>query len=213
MNVQKQQAELRRQLESRGISDPRVLEAIQSTRRDLFVPEDIRHAAYDDTALPIGLEQTISQPFMVALMTQSLALTGSERVLEVGTGSGYQAAILSRLCAELVTIERLGALSRKAQQTLASLGYENIEFCVGDGTLGWPQLAPYDGIIVTAAAPEVPAPLFRQLADGGRLVIPVGDEYMQSLQLIQKQQPEPFIQDVCDCRFVKLIGAAGWPDV
>lgn len=212
MTVEQQQAQLKRQLEAKGITDPRVLEAIGSTRRDLFVPEEMRDAAYDDMALPIGLDQTISQPYMVALMTQSLELTGTERVLEIGTGSGYQASILSQLCAEVVTVERLAALSRQAQLVLQSLGYTNIEFQVGDGTLGCPQRAPYDGIIVTAAAPDIPAPLYHQLAEGGRLVIPVGDEYMQSLQVITKQLPEPRVRNVCDCRFVKLIGAAGWPE-
>jgi protein-L-isoaspartate(D-aspartate) O-methyltransferase len=213
MTIEEQQAELRRQLEQRGITDERVLDAIEKTRRDLFVPEDVRPSAYADTALPIGCDQTISQPYMVAIMTQCLELRGPERVLEIGTGSGYQAAILAQLCAEVVTVERWAELSAQAQQVLREQGYANIEYVIGDGTLGYRDRAPYDGIIVTAAAPDVPSPLYNQLAIGGRLVIPVGDENLQSLQVVRKQATGPIIKDICDCRFVKLIGDAGWPEV
>jgi protein-L-isoaspartate(D-aspartate) O-methyltransferase len=211
MTIFQQQAGLRRQLEARGITDGRVLDAIERTRRDLFVPEAIREMAYDDTALPIAGGQTISQPYMVALMTQELALRGTERVLEVGTGSGYQAAILSQLCAELVTVERLEELSRSAEQLLTSLGYRNIVFKVGDGSLGCPEHAPYDGIIVTAGAPGIPDALAGQLAPRGRLVVPIGDEAAQELVVCERSDGELETRSVCGCRFVKLIGAGGWP--
>ncbi|NOX53003.1 MAG: protein-L-isoaspartate(D-aspartate) O-methyltransferase [Planctomycetes bacterium] len=209
----RRQQRLRQQLEDRGIRDARVLDAIQRTRRDLFVPEELRYRAYDDEALPIGLGQTISQPYIVALMTESLELTGEETVLEVGTGSGYQAAILAQLCRRVVTVERIEALSQRAQQVLAELGLTNVEFHLGDGSLGVPEKAPYDGILVTAAAPDVPAPLFRQLKEGGRLVIPVGDEDLQTLTLIRKTDGIPVSKVLCPCRFVKLIGDAAWPDL
>lgn len=212
MSIEDEQRELRQQLQARGLKNQRVLNVMQHTRRDLFVPDELRSQAYVDQALPIESEQTISQPYMVALMTQELGLTGTERVLEIGTGSGYQTAILSQLCQEVVTVERLSELSAPAQRILAELGYTNIEFYIGDGTLGCPDRAPFDGIIVTAAAPEVPAPLFRQLALGGRLVIPVGDEHGQMLQVIVKRDGAPLITNVCPCRFVKLIGDAGWPE-
>jgi protein-L-isoaspartate(D-aspartate) O-methyltransferase len=210
-NVEEQQQHLSRLLQRRGISDPRVLAAIARTRRDLFVPEELRHLAYEDTALAIGEEQTISQPYIVALMTQELALNGDELVLEVGTGSGYQAAILAQLCRAVVTIERLPSLSERAQMVLAELGFTNIEYRIGDGTLGCPDRAPFDGVIVTAAAPDVPAPLFRQLKLGGRLVAPIGEEPTQMLTLIIKREPEPIVRNLCECRFVRLIGEAGWP--
>ena len=212
MTIQEQQTFLRHQLEAQGITDIRVLDAIEQTRRDLFVPEDYRDRAYENNALPIGEGQTISQPFIVAIMTQKLALTGTQKILEIGTGSGYQAAILSQLCAEVITMERIAELSQPAQQVLAELGVENITFCIGDGTLGWPEEAPYDGILVTAAAPRIPEPLYQQLTLGGRLVIPIGNELTQTLQVVEKREPEPKIYKVCDCRFVKLIGQAGWPE-
>jgi len=212
-DITQRQKRLRQQLEDRGIRDTRVLDAIERTRRDLFVPEELRDRAYDDEALPIGLGQTISQPYIVALMTESLELTGEETVLEVGTGSGYQAAILAQLCRRVVTVERIEALAQQAQQVLAELDLTNIEFHLGDGSLGVPEKAPYDGIVVTAAAPDVPAPLFRQLKEGGRLVIPVGDEDLQTLTLIRKTDGIPVSKSLCPCRFVKLIGDAAWPDL
>ncbi len=211
MRIEQQQAQLRAQLEKRGISDPRVLAALAGTRRDLFVPEKSCRLAYEDSALPIGSGQTISQPYIVALMTQELQLQDDHKVLEIGTGSGYQAAILSQLCREVVTVERLAELSQPAQAVLAELGYHNIEFYIGDGTLGCPQRAPYDAVIVTAAAPSLPAPLYEQLKPGGRLIIPVGDEQVQTLILVTKEGSKPQVRSVCGCRFVKLIGKAGWP--
>jgi len=202
--------QLREELELRGITDARVLEAIEQTRRDLFVPDLLRPAAYDDSALPIGAGQTISQPYIVALMTQELRLAGDENVLEVGTGSGYQAAILSRLCRRVVTIERIEALSLSAQRVLADLGVRNVIFLIGDGTLGNAEHGPYDRVIVTASAPAVPEPLYEQLKPGGRLVAPFGDESMQELILVEKTDSGPEVTPLCGCRFVKLIGAAGW---
>ena len=212
MTTQQEQKHLRLQLEAQGITDRRVLDAIEQTRRDLFVPEEFRNRAYENNALPIGEGQTISQPFMVAIMTQELALTGTEKVLEIGTGSGYQSAILAQLCAEVVTIERIDELSQPAQKMIAELEFHNIEFQIGDGTLGCPELAPFDGIIVTAAAPHIPDPLYEQLKPGGRLVIPVGDESLQTLQVVVKREPQARTYNVCECRFVKLIGQAGWQE-
>jgi protein-L-isoaspartate(D-aspartate) O-methyltransferase len=202
--------QLREELELRNITDARVLEAIEQTRRDLFVPESLRHAAYDDSALPISEGQTISQPYIVALMTQELHLAGNEIVLEVGTGSGYQAAILSRLCRTVVTIERIEALSLSAQRVLADLGVRNVIFLIGDGTLGNAEHGPYDRVIVTASAPAVPEPLYEQLKPGGCLVAPIGDESTQELILVEKTDSGPEVTPLCGCRFVKLIGAAGW---
>ena len=211
MSNTSRQVELRAKLERAALHDRRVLDAVEATPRDLFVPEELEARAYDDSALPIGLGQTISQPYMVALMTQELALAGDELVLEIGTGSGYQAAILSKLCCELVTVERLPELAVKAQRVLSKIGCANIEFSIGDGTLGWPARAPFDGIIVTAAAPKIPVPLLNQLKPGGRLVIPIGEDDIQTLVVVTRQECEPVVRNVCGCRFVKLIGEAGWP--
>ncbi|MBW3542168.1 MAG: protein-L-isoaspartate(D-aspartate) O-methyltransferase [Planctomycetes bacterium] len=202
---------LSRALASRGIQDQRVLTAIAETPRERFVPAELLDRAWDDTALPIGSGQTISQPFIVALMTQELRLTGEERVLEIGTGSGYQAAVLRHLCKELVTVERLRELADEARRVLEDVGCHNVEYAVGDGTLGWPTRAPYEGIIVTAAAPAIPQPLYEQLAEGGRLVIPVGDSYAQTLLRVEKTDAGRVVHEICGCRFVKLIGEAGWP--
>ncbi|MEX0704508.1 MAG: protein-L-isoaspartate(D-aspartate) O-methyltransferase [Planctomycetales bacterium] len=211
MLVEQEQRLLRTQLEARGIADPRVLAAIEQTRRDFFVPEELRDRAYEDSALPIGEGQTISQPYIVALMTQALELQGDENVLEIGTGSGYQAAVLCRLCRHVVTVERREALQQAARIVLDQIRCDNVEYAVGDGSLGHPERAPYDGILVTAAAPRIPDPLFEQLADGGRMVVPVGDDCAQELQLVRRRGDEPLVEKLCDCRFVKLIGAAGWP--
>lgn len=204
------QRHLRETLEQRGIIDPRVLDAIQETRRDLFVPEALRYAAYDDDALPIGEGQTISQPYIVALMTEELRLSGVETVLEIGTGSGYQTAILSRLAARVVTIERLERLSQSARRILDELGATNVEYLVGDGTLGNSDRGPYDRVIVTASAPAVPEPLYEQLKPGGRIVAPIGDEQSQELVAVEKTVAGPRVTPLCACRFVKLIGKAGW---
>jgi protein-L-isoaspartate(D-aspartate) O-methyltransferase len=202
--------QLREELELRGIADARVLDAIEETRRDLFVPEAIRAAAYEDSALPIDNGQTISQPYIVALMTQELELSGDEKVLEVGTGSGYQAAILARLCRTVVTIERIPALTESSRRVLAEMGIHNVILLQGDGTLGNPQHAPYDRVIVTASAPSIPQPLYDQLMPGGRLVAPIGDETMQELVRVEKTDSGPKATILCGCRFVKLIGEAGW---
>lgn len=211
MSIEQQQKALRDSLQAKGIADRRVLDAVEHTRRDLFVPEKMKPHAYADDALPIGQGQTISQPYIVALMSQAAGLQGEETVLEIGTGSGYQTAILSQLCRRVVTVERLSELAESAREHLESLGFHNIAYHVGDGTLGCPDFAPYDAILVTAAAPDVPAPLFRQLAVGGRLIVPIGDEQLQQLKRIVKTASQPEIADLCDCRFVKLIGDAGWP--
>jgi protein-L-isoaspartate(D-aspartate) O-methyltransferase len=209
-SIPEQQRELREALEQRGIADPRVLDAIEQTRRDLFVPEPLQYAAYHDDALPIGEGQTISQPYIVALMTQELQLNGDETVLEIGTGSGYQAAILARLVRRVVTIERIESLSRSARQVLSEIGVTNVEFVVGDGTLGNPGRGPYDRIIVTASAPAIPEPLYEQLKVGGLIVAPVGDEASQDLVVMERTPAGSKLTPLCGCRFVKLIGEAGW---
>ena len=219
---------VREQLERRGIRDARVLDAFRRVPRHAFVPSDVEAYAYDDRPQPIGLEQTISQPYMVALMTQCLELAGAERVLEIGTGSGYQTAILCELARRVYSIERLSELSERAGMTLQYLGYANYELRVGDGTLGWPEQAPFDRIIVTAAAPDVPPSLLRQLADatlrsgeaatslrstsGGILVIPVGPVGMQELKVLRKRSGETHGESVCDCVFVRLIGEEGYQE-
>ncbi len=210
MNLQSSRQELIQTLRRDGITDQSVLDAVADTPRERFLPENLRHRAYENTALPIGDGQTISQPYIVALMTQALKLTGREKVLEIGTGSGYQAAILSQLCREVVTVERIAPLSRRAQVVLDSLGYDNIEYHVDDGTLGHPAGAPYDGILVTATAPGVPQALCEQLTLGGRLVIPVGGEDVQELKCITRNADGLRAKKLCDVRFVPLIGKQGW---
>jgi len=203
-------ATLVEKLRRRGIADERALGAIASIDRGLFVPLEWLDHAWDDAALPIASGQTISQPYIVALMTEALALRGDETVLEVGTGSGYQAAVLSRLCDKVVTVERLPELSDLAHRVLDDLGCRNIDYRVGDGTLGAPDDAPFDGVIVTAGAPEIPPALYAQLRTGGRLVLPVGPEEDQELTLITKTPAGPTRRTLCGCRFVKLIGEQGW---
>jgi len=198
------------QLELRGIRDERVLEVISRIPRHLFVPYRLRDRAYCDTPLHIGEGQTISQPYMVALMTEMLALTGSENVLEVGTGSGYQTAILAELAQFVYSIERVASLAESARQRLASLGYTNVEVHVGDGSLGLEPEAPFDAILVTAGAPEVPASLCMQLAEGGKLVIPVGSQTLQRLHLVEKKRGRLSTQESTGCVFVPLIGEDGW---
>jgi|UniRef100_A0A7V6A1I6 protein-L-isoaspartate(D-aspartate) O-methyltransferase len=204
------QAMVETQIRRRGVLDSRVLAAMAKVPRHRFIPRHLWEQAYSDYPLPIGEEQTISQPYIVALMTEALELTGPEKVLELGTGSGYQAAILAELAAQVFTIERIPALARTAQQVLASLGYANVQVIVADGTLGWPGEAPFDAILVTAGSPQIPPPLVDQLAMGGRLVIPVGDRYSQILTRVRRT-PEGLKQEYLGgCRFVKLIGRHGW---
>ncbi len=198
-------------LRRRGITEERTLAAMANVPRHLFVPEEIREHAYDDRALPIDCRQTISQPFIVAWMTQLLKLAGDECVLEVGTGSGYQTAVLAEMCDRVVTIERHLHLAQDARELLSQLGYRNIEFHVGDGSLGWPDAAPYDACLVAAASPGIPRPLTEQLAVGGRLVIPVGTTEDQEMLLVVKGEDGRLRQKSSGgCRFVKLIGEQGW---
>lgn len=198
------------QLVPRGIAGSRVLDAFRKVPRHQYVPVPLKIASYADQPLPIGEGQTISQPYIVALMTECLMLKGGERVLEVGTGSGYQAAILAEICGEVYTIEQEKKLLERAKETLAEEGYSNVFFKQGDGTEGWAEEAPFDGIIVTAAAPEVPEPLKQQLKDGGRLVIPVGTLYSQILVALEKRGEEFVREDICGCIFVPLVGKYGW---
>jgi protein-L-isoaspartate(D-aspartate) O-methyltransferase len=198
------------QLRKRGIKDEQVLEAMAQVPRHLFVDESIISRAYDDNALPIGDGQTISQPYMVALMTEMLALTGSERVLEIGTGSGYQACILARLAAEVYTIERIESLCLEAQSRFKALNIKNIHCILQNGSLGYPQAAPYDAIVVTAASPLIPEPMVNQLKVGGRLVIPVGDKFSQILYRVEKKPDKIITTTSTPCVFVPLIGEYGW---
>ena len=198
------------QLVNRGISDLRVLAAVAKVERHCFVEEALRTRAYDDKPLPIGERQTISQPYMVGLMTQTLELHGDERVLEIGTGCGYQTAVLAELAATVFTIERLTQLAAAARTTLDGFGYTNVVTRVGDGSLGWAGAAPFDAIIVTAGTPQVPRPLVAQLAPGGRLVFPIGEEELQTLVRIRKDEGGLHEEYFGDCRFVKLVGRYGW---
>jgi protein-L-isoaspartate(D-aspartate) O-methyltransferase len=198
------------QLIRRGIKDKRVLDAMRKVPRHLFVPQDTRGLAYCDGPLPIGHGQTISQPYIVALMTELLELTGQETVLELGTGSGYQAAILSCLVRQVYSIERHAALAQQAEKVLSQLGYDNVVVSVGDGTLGWLEHSPYDAIIVTAAAPDVPQPLTDQLADGGRLVAPVGSRWSQALVKVKRQGETLIREHLTAVAFVPLVGKYGW---
>ena len=203
------------QLTARGISDERVLKAMAAVPRHLFVDEGLQDQAYSDSPLPIGSRQTISQPYIVALMTEALDLKGTEKVLEIGTGCGYQTAILAELAERVFSIERIASLAFRAQRTLDSLHYYNILIRVGDGTYGWSEEAPFDAIITTAGAPKVPATLTGQLAVGGRLVIPVGSRSSQTLVKVTRLSQEPDdlkTEDLCGCRFVALIGEHGWKD-
>jgi protein-L-isoaspartate(D-aspartate) O-methyltransferase len=200
------------QLRRRGIHDQRLLAVMANIPRHSFVSSDYQLAAYEDRPLPIGEGQTISQPYMVAVMTQSLELKGDERVLEIGTGSGYQTAILAEMAKTIFTIERIQELLLRAQKILQELGYENIFFLTGDGTKGWPEKAPFDGIIVTAGAPEIPQTLTSQLAEGGRLVIPVGPRYTQTLYKVTRKRNQFTEEDLTGCVFVPLVGDFGWKE-
>jgi protein-L-isoaspartate(D-aspartate) O-methyltransferase len=199
-----------RQLAQRGIADERVLQAMRTVPRHKFVPEDLWDMAYRDTPLPIGHDQTISQPYIVAYMTQMLHLTPDDRVLEVGTGSGYQAAILSQLAKQVYTIERMKGLAQRADQILQELGYQNIQVRLGDGGYGWPDAAPFNAIIITAAAPEIPSPLIAQLAEGAPLVAPIGPAGYQELVRLYKKGDQTKLEHLVPVAFVPLVGEHGW---
>lgn len=200
------------QLITRGISDQKVLDAMKKVPRHLFIEEALWDQAYSDYPLPIGHGQTISQPYIVALMTQELELKGTEKVLEVGTGSGYQAAILAEIARVVLSVERIPALLSKAKKTLENLGYTNVLLKLDDGTWGWKNEAPFDAIMVTAASPQIPDPLLEQLGDPGIMLIPVGDEYSQSLVKLKKTHGEIIREDKGWVRFVKLLGNHGWKE-
>jgi len=213
MNYEKQRKRMvDTQLISRGIRDPLVLKAMGRVPREEFVPKNLEGTAYSDNALPIAESQTISQPYIVALMTEALELKGGEKVLEIGTGSGYQAAVLAEIADEVYTLERIAALNERAMEVLSKLGYRNIRFKVFNGTLGWPEHSPYDAVIVTAGAPEIPEPLMEQLSEGGRLVIPVGDRLGQDLIRVRKVGAERRTEDLGAVRFVSLVGEYGWKE-
>lgn len=203
---------VQQQLVRRNIKDPSVLEAMRSVPRHLFVPEEVRHMAYWDGPLSIGQGQTISQPYIVAFMTQLLRLGGEEKVLEIGCGSGYQAAILSCLAKRVITIERHESLAKEAQERLQTLGYTNVTVVVGDGTLGLPSEAPFDAIIITASAPALPTPLKDQLAPGGRMVAPVGSAGNQVLEILERRTDDWVLEHSIPVMFVPLIGAYGWEE-
>jgi len=203
---------IEQQLRRRGIADMGVLAAMTTVPRHEFVPADFRHQAYADAPLPIGDGQTISQPYMVAVMTAALRLNGTERVLEIGTGCGYQAAVLSRVAREVFTVECRPGLAASATERLARLGFANVHVHCGDGTLGLPEFAPFDAILVAAGAPAVPAPLLAQLAEGGRLILPIGGAEHQELQLIERRGNEYRKLQMEPCRFVPLVGHHGWKE-
>lgn len=204
---------VRRQLGLRGIRDARVLQAMATAPRELFVPPSLHAAAYEDRALPIGYEQTISQPYTVAFMLQSLELQGTENVLEIGTGSGYGAAVLSSLAAEVHTVERIEALAEAAREKLRLAGCDNVHVHTGDGSLGWPAAAPFDAIVTTAGASSLPSALADQLADGGRIVIPIGDRpRSQTMMRYTRREGALNAESLGEFAFVPLIGAQGWPE-
>jgi len=196
----------------RGIKDPRVLEAMGKVPRHLFVEEALIGEAYNDHPLPIGSKQTISQPYIVALMTEALELTGTEKTLEIGTGSGYQTALLAELTRTVFTVERVKSLMVNARDLLNKLGYKNILYKAFDGTLGWKQYEPYDAIIVTAGAPKIPRPILQQLAEGGRLIVPVGNRYSQELIRVTRRKGRNIQHNLGGCRFVDLVGLHGWKE-
>jgi len=197
------------QLLIRGIKDERVLDAFRKVERHKFISEDLRSSAYSDFPMPIEEGQTISQPYMVALMTETLSLMGNEKVLEIGTGSGYQTAILAELSKEVYSVERFEILSKKAGSTLKELGFSNIKIKVGDGSLGWPEVAPFDRIIITAACPRIPLPLSDQLKENGKLILPLGESIIQILTLVEKNNNNFKTTEICGCVFVPLVGKYG----
>ncbi len=203
---------VRTHLLPRGIKDPRVLKAMEKVPRHLFVEEALIGEAYNDHPLPIGNKQTISQPYIVALMTEALELTGTEKTLEIGTGSGYQTAVLAELTRTVFTVERVKSLMVNARDLLNKLGYRNILYKAFDGTLGWKQYKPYDAIIVTAGAPKIPRPILQQLAEGGRLIVPVGNRYSQELIRVTRRKGRDIQQNLGGCRFVDLVGLHGWKE-
>jgi protein-L-isoaspartate(D-aspartate) O-methyltransferase len=198
------------QLMPRGINDQKVLQAFYKVERHLFMPRELRETSYADYPVPIGEGQTISQPFIVALMTECLGLSGEEKVLEIGTGSGYQTAILAELAKEVYSVERFAKLSKNAESALRETGYQNVKLKVGDGSLGWPEEAPFDRILITAASPRIPLPLTEQLKDGGRLVLPLGESFSQMLTVVEKKGNKLESTEVCGCVFVPLVGKYGW---
>lgn len=198
------------QLIPRGIKNQKVLDAFYKVERHKFLPQDLSSSAYADFPVPIGEGQTISQPYIVALMTECLSLTGQEKVLEIGTGSGYQAAILAELAKEVYTIERFKNLYERAKAILNELGYANIKIQAGDGTLGWIEEAPFDRIIITAASPRIPLPLIEQLKDNGKLILPLGESFSQVLTVAEKKKGKLESVEVCGCVFVPLVGKHGW---
>jgi protein-L-isoaspartate(D-aspartate) O-methyltransferase len=200
------------QLRARGISDERVLDAMARVPRHEFVAAEYRDQAYEDHPVPIGEGQTLSQPYIVAIMLEALSLSGSEKVLEVGTGSGYQTALLAELSREVYSIERHAALAHDAEHVLQRVGYGNIKVLVGDGSQGLADAAPFDAIIVSAAAPSVPPALFEQLSEGGRMIVPVGPAHAQELQLVRKENGGATVTNLEGCRFVPLIGGQGYPE-
>ncbi len=210
VEYRKERAHLAAELASQGIDDRRVLAAVEKVPRHRFVPEHLRPWAYVDRPLPIGKGQTISQPYIVALSLQALRIQPGERALEVGTGSGYQAALLAEIGAQVFSVERHGELAESARVLLVELGYAGVHIRVGDGTLGWPEQAPFVGIVVSAGAPTVPRALQEQLAPGGRLVVPVGDRWRQDLWLVERTDGEWRRSYLCPCAFVPLVGEGGW---
>ena len=203
---------VRDQFIARGITDQRVLAAFYKVEREKFVPSEVRNNAYQDFPLSIGEGQTISQPYMVALMTQSLELKGDEKILEIGTGSGYQTAILAELARKVYSVERMRTLAERARKLLEKLGYSNVKILLGDGTLGWEESSPYDRILVTAGAREIPQPLTDQLEEEGIMVIPVGNSYSQDLRVVRKRKNRIKTARVEKCVFVPLIGKYGWDE-
>jgi protein-L-isoaspartate(D-aspartate) O-methyltransferase len=204
------EAMVRDQLVARGIRDERVLAAFRKVRRELFIPDVAPDLAYEDHPISIGCSQTISQPYIVAMTLECLALKPEDRALEIGTGSGYQTALLAELCREVDSIERIPELAEAARLRLRDMGYANVAVRVADGTLGWPEKAPYDAIVVSAAAPHIPQPLADQLSDGGRMVIPVGGVSGQDLVLVERKGRGLRTRSICGCVFVRLIGQEGW---
>jgi protein-L-isoaspartate(D-aspartate) O-methyltransferase len=208
----KRQQMVKRQIEARGISDERILQAMRDVPRERFIPGPQAHLAYADQPVPIGQRQTISQPYVVALTLEALQLEPEHSVLDVGVGSGYQAALLGKLCKHVYAIERIAELAHWAEKALADAAIQNVTVRCGDGTLGWPEAAPFDRIVCGAAGPDVPAAWVEQLAEGGRIVAPLGDQQIQTLSVIEKHEGAVLRRSLGDVRFVKLIGEQGWPE-